>query len=299
MARLILHTASVACLLMATVATFAAQDAKSILPPPSAAKGWKMVGSPRIYTARNLFDLIDGEAEAILAYDFVQCAHGEYAPDGQSKPSLTVDVFQMRDDLNAFGVFGSDRQSGKVVPVGTEGVRISSSGLNFWRGPFVVRCTIVKVDPAHQAALTALASATEKRITAPKTLPAQVMALPKGRQPRSEKFVRSGVAGQSYLTNAVTARYPQAGFGAEVFIATYANPAAAKAAFGKYRTYEQKNGTGLAAMAGAGDAAFTVLDRYAKNVAVAQKGRYVVGVVRAKEKEAAVKLLREAVAGLR
>lgn len=287
-----------AALVLVVIGRASAQDAAGVVPPANAVSGWKMVGAPKTYTARNLFDLIDGEAEAILAYDFVRCVHAEYAQAGQSKPTLTVDVFQMRDDLNAFGVFGSDRQSGQKVDIGTEGVRIASSGLNFWQGPFVVRCTVVKVDAAHTAALEQFARATAGRIKAPRRMPAQVAALPAGRQPRSEKFVRSGLAGQSYLTDAVTARYPKAGFGAEVFVCTYATPAAAKAAFEKYRAYEQKNGTGLKALAGVGSAAFAVQDRYAKNVAAALKGRYVAGVLRAKDQAAAVQLVREAVAKL-
>lgn len=275
------------------------QDAARVVPPDGAVSGWKMVGSPKTYTARNLFDLINGEAEAILAYDFVKCVHAGYAPSGQTKPTLTVDVFQMKDDLNAFGVFGSDRQSSTKVSVGTEGVKIGSSGLNFWQGPFVVRCTIVKVDAAHTAALEAFAKAAASRITAPARIPAQVSALPDGRQPRSEKFVRSGVAGQSYLTNAVTARYPSAGFGAEVFVCTYDTPAAAKSAFDQYRQYAQKNGSGLKPIAGVGEGAFSVLDRYAKNVAAAHKGRFVVGVIRAKDSASAEKLVRAAVARLK
>jgi len=276
-----------------------AQDASAVVPLSNAVSGWKMVGSPKTYTARNLFDLIDGEAEAILAYDFVKCVHAEYAPANQTKPTLTVDVFQMRDDLNAFGVFGSDRQSGQKVGIGTEGVKISQSGLNFWQGPFVVRCTVVKVDAAHTAALESFARAAAKRIQAPTKLPAQVSALPAGRQPRSEKFVRSGIAGQAYLTNAVTARYPKAGFGAEVFICTYPTPTAAKQALDKYRAYEQKNGSGLKGLSGVGDAAFTVVDKYAKNVAASVKGRFLAGVIRAKDAASAAELLKATVQNLR
>lgn len=297
MARLARFAAPTA-LLLGLALRSPAQDAAAVVPPGSAMSGWKMVGSPKTYTARNLFDLIDGEAEAILAYDFVRCVHAEYAQAGASKPTLTVDVFQMRNDLNAFGVFGSDRQSGQKVDIGTEGVKISTSGLNFWQGPFVVRCTIVKVDAVHTAALERFARSAAARIQAPRRLPVQVAALPPGLQPRSEKFVRTGLAGQSYLTDAVTARYPKAGFGAEVFVCTYPTPAAAKAAFEKYRAYEQKNGTGLKAVAGVGTAAFSVQDRYAKNVAAAHKGSYVAGVIRAKDAASALQLLRQAVARL-
>jgi hypothetical protein len=110
--------------------------------------------------------------------------------------------------------------------------------------------------------------------------------------------VKSNVVGPAFLKNAVTARYPAVGQGAVLFIATYPNPAGAKAALEQYRAYE-KAGTGLAPLKGVGDAGFAVQDRYAKNVAVVRKGKYLVGVLRARDAAGAQKLVREAVARVR
>ena len=57
---------------------------------------------------------------------------------------ITIDVFDVTDPLNAFGLFSSDRASGKPVPVGAEGVQIGATGLNFWKGRYVVRLAIVE-----------------------------------------------------------------------------------------------------------------------------------------------------------
>ena len=292
-------TPAVVALCAVTAGPALAVSAREVLPPASAVKGWKAVGQSRVYTASNLFDLINGEAESILAFQFVACAHGEYAPAGQTKPVLTIDVYQMKDPLNAFGVFGSDRQSGKPIAIGAEGVNIAPSGINFWKGPYVVRTAIVQVNPANQAAQQAFARAAAGRIPGDTKLPGAVLALPAGRQPRSEKYVAQNVAGQSFITNAVTARYPAAGLGAELFIAQYPGAAQAKAALAKYRQYETKNGTGLAPAPGLGDSAFKVADRYAKNVVVAQKGKHLVGMVRAREAAGALRLVRQALGGLR
>jgi hypothetical protein len=207
-----------------------------------------------------------------------------------------MDVFDMTNPLNAFGLFSSsDRQSGKPVAIGTEGVRIEPSGLNFWKGRYVVRTTIVQVNPAAKAALTAFARAAAARIAGASALPAALQALPPGRQPRSEKYVRANVAGHSFLKNAVTARYPNLGQGAELFIAQYPNPAGAKAALEAYRSFE-RSGTGLTALKGVGDAGFRVVDRYAKNVVVAQKGRSLVGAHHVRDLASAQNLVRQAVA---
>ena len=237
---------------------------QNVLPPASTVKGWKAIGAPKLYNSNNLFNLIDGEAEAVMAYAFAGEAHAEYAPAGQSRPVLTIDVFDMTDPLNAFGLFSSsDRMSGKPVAIGAEGVRIAPSGLNFWKGRYVVRTTIVQVNPASKAALEAFARAAAGRIQGAGGPPPALRALPPGRQPRSEKYVRANVAGHSFLKNAVTARYPQLGQGAELFLAQYPNPAAAKAALEAYRSFE-KSGAGLAPLKGVGDTGFRVVDRYAE-----------------------------------
>ena len=272
--------------------------AKDVLPSASAVSGWKQVGATKLYNSSNLFDLVDGEAQSIMTYSFAGCAHAEYAPANQSKPALTIDVYDMTDPLNAFGLFSSDRISGKAEKVGAEGVKIGNSGLNFWKGRYVVRTATLSVSPANDAAQLAFAKAVAAKITGASTPPAIIQALPVGRQPRSEKYVKKDVAGQAFIKNAVTARYPSAGQGAELFIATYPSPAEAKKALGQYRDYE-KAGTGLADLKGVGDAGFTVVDKYAKNVAVAQKGKYLVGILRAKDAAGAQKLVREAVSRVR
>src|SRR5579871_5107758 len=137
-------------------------DARSVLPPASAVKGWKQIGAARTYNAGNLYDLIDGEAQAVLNYSFVSAAHAEYAPAGAAKPVVTVDVYDMKDPIDAFGLFGSDRLGGTPVAVGAEGVQMSGA-LNFWKGQYVIRTTLVQASPAGRTAQMALARAAAAR----------------------------------------------------------------------------------------------------------------------------------------
>ena len=271
-----------------------ADGAASVLPKAGSIPGWKQLGATKMYNSKDLYDLLDGEAESINQYSFVACAHAEYAPTAANKPVMTVDVFDMTDPLNCYGLFSSDRTSAKSVAIGVEGVSIPPSGLNFWKGRYVVRTTIVQVNPTNQAAQMTVAKAIAAKISGGGAPPASVSALPPGRQPRSEKYTRANVVGQSFLKNAISARYPSAGTGAELFIAEYPNPAGAKAAYTAYMSYE-KGGTGLTPIKGLGDAAFEVKDKFAKNVAVAQKGKFVIGIVRAKDGASAQALVKQAV----
>lgn len=290
--RLVALLAGAGCLAAGANRPAQAAGAQSVVPAPL--KGWKQIGRTALYNRGNLFDLIDGEAGAVEEYAFVSCANVSYAPASQSKPVLTVTIFDMTDPLNAYGLFGSDRISGKPTHIGAEGVMIQSTALNFWKGRYVVRTTIFQPTPANRAALVAFAKAAAARITGVATVPAIVQALPPGRQAHSEKYVRQNYAGHSFLKNAIVARYPSLGMGAEVFIAQYPSPAAAKAALEAFRAFE-RSGKGLKPVAGIGNAAFSVQDRYTKNVVVAMKGRNLVGVIRARDANTAQNFVRQTV----
>lgn len=281
-------------------ACFAAA-ATTVLPPGATVPGWKMLGQARTYNSSNLYDLVDGEAEAILQYDFRSCVHGEYAPSKSSTPVLTIDVYDMGSPLNAFGMFGnSDRMSGKAVKLGVEGVQIGSSGVNFWKDRFVVRTTLVgrnATTAANQAVQMKFAAAAVKRISGASAVPAEVRALPAGYRAGSQRYVRKNVAGQKSLSNAVVARYPSAGMSAELFIAKYPSAAGAKNALAAFKAYEKK-GSGLAALKGVGNEGFSVKDPYSGTVVAARKGAYVVGVIRGKDVDSATALVKKAVARL-
>lgn len=288
------------CLLFAAP-RMARADAKSVLPAASAVKGWKQVGATKTFNSGNLFDLIDGEAQAVLAYSFAGAAHAEYAPASATKPVLTIDVYDMSDPLNAFGLFGSDRLGGKPFALGAEGVRIDPGALNFWKGRYVVRTTLVQAGPANMSAQIAYAKAIAARIPGASARPTMVNLLPPGYAPHSEKYQRSDVAAQNYIRNAVVARYPSAGPQAELFIAVFPSPAAAKQAYTRYQTSitapsSLALGSKPTTLKGVGDSAIGVKSRISGQIVAAVKSKYLISVRRAKDPASAQNLVKAAVA---
>ena len=275
----------------------ASADARSILPGPI--PHWARIGVVKTFSPANLFDLIDGEAQSVLVYSFVSCAHSEFAPVGQTRPALTMDVFDMSDPLNAFGMFGSDRISGQPVAIGTEGVKIGSSAVNFWKGRYVVRTTIVQVTPANQAADLAFARAAAAKITGASAIPGVLHLLPPGFAARSYTYEKANVAGQSYLKNGVSAKYPTAGQQAVLSIVQFPSPAAATQAFGRLQADSQR-GTNVAAGAhptqlrGVGSSGFEVKTRFQGEVVAAVRGKSLAMVRRAKSAPAAIALVKAA-----
>ena len=282
---------------LSTTSVFAAPS--SVLPPATTVSGWKQTSAPRTYTSSNLWDLVNGEADAIMAYGFISCSHGEYGPKTAKRPVVTVDVYDLGTPLNAFGLFSSSDRGGTSAGVGTESVRIGSTGLNFWKGRYLVRTTLIGSGAgtaANKSAQMALARASAARIPGGTGKPVEIRRLPSGYQAGTEKYVRKNFAGQSFLNEVVVARYPSLGAGSELFIAKTGS--ASTTAFRRYKEFLGRRGK-VTPLSGVGNEAFVSSDRYSGNTVVARKGGYVVGATRARNLAQAKALVSKAAQGLR
>ena len=125
--------------------------------------------------------------------------------------------------------------------------------------------------------------------------------LPAGRTPHSERYQRSDIISQAFLKNGVVANYPSAGQQAELFITQYPSADAAKQAYGQYAAYLSKPLTAAAgakpeSLKGVGDAGIAIRTKFGGQVVTAVKGKYVVGVRKAKDPASAQALVQAAIA---
>ena len=75
----------------------------SILPASGFSPGWALEGPIKKYTGEDLFEYINGEAELYLQFGFKILTTGLYLKEGDDKRGITVDVYEMGSDLEAFG----------------------------------------------------------------------------------------------------------------------------------------------------------------------------------------------------
>ena len=76
---------------------------KLLIPEMEHGSDWYQDGDPHYFTADNLFEYINGSADLYLAYDFQRLITVTFLnPDYQS---LTIDIYDMGNELNAFGVY--------------------------------------------------------------------------------------------------------------------------------------------------------------------------------------------------
>ena len=71
--------------------------------------GTKIMGSPYHFEPLNLFEYINGAADFFIAYGFVSLEGACYFMESDADDSVSVDIYNMGEKLNAFGVFQSKR----------------------------------------------------------------------------------------------------------------------------------------------------------------------------------------------
>lgn len=281
----------------------ASADAKAALPAVSG--NLKMVHSPtspQVFNPGTLENHIDGEAQAVKQYGFKSCTYAEYSPTGGGTQLLTVDIYEMNTPQDAFGYYSHQRSdNAKIVKIGGEGYA-EATAFNFWKGPYYVKLAITASNPApFQPQMPKLAQAIAAKLSGSTEMPAIMKLLPAGYKPLSNQYQRSDIAGQSYINNGVTAKYPSAGRDAELFIAIYPTPAAAKAAYAKYHAYlsaptTAAMGQKAVELKGLGESAIAVKSKFAGEVVAALNGKYLIGIRKATSRAAAQAIVKAAVA---
>ena len=281
-------------------ATTALADAKSAL--PASIGDFKLTGAIQTYSPSTLENHVDGEAEAIKHYDFKECAYGVYAPGGKGNQLITVDIYQMADATNAYGYYSSQRNpSATIVKFGAEGYQ-ESTALNFWKGASYVKISITAANPASfQPMLPKIAAAIVAKLSGSTSTPPIVKLLPAGYSPRTEQYRKSDIFAQSYINNGMVAKYPSAGSQAELCVAIFPNPLAAKNAFAKYQAYLSKSsnlatGAKLNQVKGLGETAVEGKSKFTGEVLASLKGKYLIAVRKAKDLASAKTLAKSALA---
>lgn len=267
-----------------------------LFPPNGSVAGWRKRAPIAFYDRDTLYNYIDGQADAFFVFDFRACAAVDYVKDSAGKASVTVDVYDMGQDKDAFGMYASERYGAKEVPIGTRGY-VEADHVNFWKGRYYVKVSGTGLGAGAKPTLTAFAKQVAARISGPAVMPAVLKALPKGWITGTERYVRRNVLGLNFLNDGVAADYAIGRARATLFVIKHPSPQAAARTMARFRAYEQRSG-GTKPLSGVGDEAFTAKDRYLKTIAAARRGTVVAGVSGEVDRRQAARLLQRALGAL-
>ena len=217
----------------------------SILPGSGEVPGWEPSDEATTYFSDNLYDLVNGQADAFFAYGFEQVAVGNY--QNAEGASLRVEVWQVSTPSDAYGLFSSLR-SGNPVSVATgsgetrEGDADPGRRLDFWQDRYLVRLFApMELDDTD---LTAFAMAVAGALPGGGESPDLLRQLPlDGLVPHSDLFFHQEISLQSYLwlggenvlglgtdTDGIWARYEVGSGTAQLLLVHYPSATAAEAA---------------------------------------------------------------------
>ena len=81
---------------------------------------WQLSDSIRVYNPDNLYDYIDGAADAYLSYDFEELLVATY--NGTNEKYITVEIYRHKTPTHAFGIYALERPtSDKFYNIGAQG----------------------------------------------------------------------------------------------------------------------------------------------------------------------------------
>jgi hypothetical protein len=196
--------------------------------------------SERKFYSTDLYEYIDGAADAFLGFNLVAMVHQDYKEQGAD---ITVDIYDMGAPLNAFGMYAAERSPNyQFLPVGAEGYA-GDFMLNFYQGEFYVKLSAFSDNGGRGPDLMPWAQAISSRIGSDKSTPAALSILPPGnRVARSEKFVNKAPLGHEFLAPAIEATYLIEGKSVLLLISKASDAAGAIGRVNQLRDYFRKSG---------------------------------------------------------
>ena len=225
--------------------------------------GWTQNGPPRVYTADNLYEYMDGNSEGYFLYNF-QEMHGVTCKQGEV--TFVIDISDMGDSDFAFGMFTSTRDLRQpAYPVGMGG-QIVPRRLIFAKGKYYIEIA-ANPEGDYTAALKLWAAALDKSVAGATQPPAAMQWFPTEGQ-QSLRLVPESVLGLRILRRGYMAQYD---FG-KAFVVFEETPQSAAEVMQKLRAR-----FGQATPAAVADEAFQATDQYLGRLCIFRKGSHLGG----------------------
>jgi len=243
---------------------------ETLLPAGGSISNWGAPNATMTYDRENLYNLVDGQADAFFAYGFERVAVQRY--QNAAGVRLNVEIWQLANSADAYGLFHSGI-AGQPASIGVEGDSDPGRRLAFWQQRYFVSITALEAIPDET--LWSFAKEIAKRLPSGGERPAIVKRLPaEGLIEGSALFFHEEISIQneiwlggenmlelSHATNGMVARYAWGDQKARLLLIEY--PTASQAADGlkalrgsevKDIAASEANGTLLAAVIGKVDA---------------------------------------------
>jgi hypothetical protein len=158
---------------------------------------------PKFYGS-NLWQYINGAAEAYHSYDFIALALQQYRT---GKSEITVEIYDMGKPINAFGIYAAERSPDlNFIEIGAQGYS-EPSMLNFYQERYYVKLALDEPGE-HNKSLTEIALQLSGAIGENHAIPAFYQIFPlENRLANTEQYLKKAPLGHPFLTPAYQVSY--------------------------------------------------------------------------------------------
>ncbi len=188
---------------------------------PIQLKGWTLQGQMDVYEPDNLWELINGAADAYLSYGFKELKAFELTA-GQLH--YMVHIYDMGNPLSAFGIYRNENPPlDDSVAIGAE-TQFSDFLAVMFSGRYYVKVESIK-GKVSEGNSRSLMEELYSVLGGGETFPAELALLPaEGKRPETEYYIRDNFLGVSELSNALFARYERDGLTFRRFVIPNQDP---------------------------------------------------------------------------
>lgn len=168
-------------------------------------QGFKIVSEYPVYTPDDLWDYINGAADAYLSYGFSELHIAEYV---KGKNTIKVEVYDHLKPILGFGIYSLERSPDyNFTNIGAQGY--AEVGLiHFFKGQYYVKVVTNSSSKGIAKSLNDIARTVEASLPGTGEMPESFKRLPaNGRLENQELYINESVLGHSFLNGAMKAFY--------------------------------------------------------------------------------------------
>ena len=181
-----------------------AKNAIESLLPKDMSDGWALIDGPHLYTKKNLFEHIDGQAELFFKYGFQKSAFAIYQNKKNDEDQIELDIYDMGNVLQAFGIFSRFRSDDQPIGIGLDSYLDDRSAL-FYKGKYFV---MLYATESNSPTLKQWATKIASRIVDSSLAPKEIGYFPpNGLKPGSTQYFPEGLLGHQFLKRGFKGTY--------------------------------------------------------------------------------------------
>ncbi|MDR2448465.1 MAG: hypothetical protein LBD52_00710 [Prevotellaceae bacterium] len=234
-------------------------------------EGWTVADKIESFTPENLYDRINGAADAFLACNFAEMTQLSYNRVN-SDTYITIQCYRHDTPPDAYCIYAGERfPDAEFLTIGAEGYR-EPQVLNFLSGNVYVKMETHDKSAEAGEAIEKIARTLAGKIDAAPTLPALLQRLPDANKvERSELYISQSFLAHKFLHSAYMAQYREDGNEYRQFIIDAGTPEAAKQMIKEYLAFAKQEAEPKE------KELITINDRYNGRVDMTWDGPYITG----------------------